>query len=333
MSYALTIGIPTFNRAEAVSAAVRCALDCTANLSVEILVSDNASPDDTLDRLQEYESHLRFSLIRGQENVGWSGNIMRLANAATAPYLLIISDEDNVVDEQQLAELIKFLTQKKPKLAAACVGRTQGSNVVDANSFWSITSDLPGLIIEIESLRAALGRIKQYEYPERIEEIWQTYPQVIIALDLWLQGHTFLAFGKPFRQQRVDLPTQWNPAPLIRGSLPALVKHSGLPVGAKHYKHLLSRLAQQEGLAVWVQHLVMELGLPVDRNRLKSFNYWQANYVSRKLLGQISDVYPTIYPSLQLGLRRELNYMRKFAALRQKMQQKTKYEIRRLFSW
>ncbi len=311
----LTVGIPTFNRSEAVASAVEATLTRTVGLPIDVLVADNASPDDTLDRLAAFTADPRFTLIEGESNVGLAGNMARLARAAEGSYLLFLSDENRVADEQTMGDLVRFLNEERPSLAGPGRKLPRGWPVTEFDHFWNITSVLPGLIFEAEGIRTALERIESFEDPARIDEMWHTYPMVLLALDPWLAGRPFRVFGERFFDQHVALPTQWAPPAASTGAVHTLEKHASLPPGKQHYKHALSRLAQQEGLAVWVEHLRGEIGPMMDRSRLASFSRWQKGYAAGKLIGQLDDLYPNLAPALRVGVRRELGIIRRSAAL------------------
>src|SRR5689334_13767589 len=88
----VTIGIPTRNRADFVVQAVRSALAQTFR-EIEVLVSDNASTDDTVARLREF-SDARLTVIAQRENLGMIGNFNACLDAARGEYFLMLSDDD-----------------------------------------------------------------------------------------------------------------------------------------------------------------------------------------------------------------------------------------------
>src|SRR4029434_4251541 len=63
-----TIGIPTFNRAQWLARSVHSALSQTFS-SFEVLVSDNASEDETAEVLRQF-SDQRLAIIRQPRNIG-----------------------------------------------------------------------------------------------------------------------------------------------------------------------------------------------------------------------------------------------------------------------
>jgi glycosyltransferase involved in cell wall biosynthesis len=88
----VTIGIPTYNRSEYVVRAIRSALAQTYR-NLEVVVSDNASSDNTVDRIREIDDpRLRF--IEQTKNLGMTGNFNCCLKAATGDLFLLLSDDD-----------------------------------------------------------------------------------------------------------------------------------------------------------------------------------------------------------------------------------------------
>ncbi|MGB0637009.1 MAG: glycosyltransferase family 2 protein [Gammaproteobacteria bacterium] len=98
----LTIAIPTYNRAtylrltlaQLQSELVTCELG-----SIEILVSDNASSDDTAQVVEEFQS-VGFAIryLLNQSNIGSDANIAECFGAAKGSYVVILGDDDLFCD-------------------------------------------------------------------------------------------------------------------------------------------------------------------------------------------------------------------------------------------
>jgi glycosyltransferase involved in cell wall biosynthesis len=109
----LTIGIPTYNRADAVSARVADLLEAGLPDDVEILVIDNASPDGTADLLRSTFTGAPMRVLSNATNLGFGGNFFRLFTEARSDYLLLVSDEDRV-ELGPLRELMQFCRDRRP---------------------------------------------------------------------------------------------------------------------------------------------------------------------------------------------------------------------------
>jgi abequosyltransferase len=96
----LTICIPTYNRAALLIQALEAV---TAQLTesiasqVELLVSDNASPDQTQEMVAGFAAahpQIRITYVRQLQNLGADGNIHYLIDHAAGDFALLLSDDD-----------------------------------------------------------------------------------------------------------------------------------------------------------------------------------------------------------------------------------------------
>jgi len=98
----LTIAIPTFNRAVYLDQTLRQLQNEISEFgiqNVEVIVSDNASPDYTEKVVnQVISSGLAIRYIRNSENIGSDANIAQCFNQAGGNYVLILGDDDLFVD-------------------------------------------------------------------------------------------------------------------------------------------------------------------------------------------------------------------------------------------
>ncbi len=95
----LSICIPTYNRAWVLAAALEAAdRECRAQPEgrVEILVSDNASPDATPAVLDDLERRFRFRRQRHPVNVGAQQNFLSCIEQARGEFIWLMGDDDQV---------------------------------------------------------------------------------------------------------------------------------------------------------------------------------------------------------------------------------------------
>jgi glycosyltransferase involved in cell wall biosynthesis len=103
MSKLLSIGIPTFNRAEQLDnqlAWLQRAINGFED-ECEIIVSDNCSTDDTqkvIEKWQKVFNKTEFRANRNMENIGWMRNFSYIINAATGKYVWTVGDDDPIRD-------------------------------------------------------------------------------------------------------------------------------------------------------------------------------------------------------------------------------------------
>lgn len=97
----LTIAIPTWNRAEFLALNLEQLLQEGRNCwdDIEILVSDNASTDDTSKIVSDAISRgVPVRYVRNAENIGSDANIAQCFNLAQGKFVLIMGDDDLFVD-------------------------------------------------------------------------------------------------------------------------------------------------------------------------------------------------------------------------------------------
>lgn len=95
-------------------------IDCIKSLSLlreveyEIVVVDNCSTDDSVDKLKQYQKEYSFTLLQTEQNNGFSyGNNIGIKYAKNADFYLLINN-DTVVTPDFLKKLIAEF-QKNPK--------------------------------------------------------------------------------------------------------------------------------------------------------------------------------------------------------------------------
>lgn len=96
--YQLTIAIPTYNRSEKLKNTLERVLNYIEGLAVELLVSDNASTDDTFLIVQELKKNSNISYYRNEENLGFDGNFLNCLSNAKGEYIWLLGDDDIVLE-------------------------------------------------------------------------------------------------------------------------------------------------------------------------------------------------------------------------------------------
>ena len=107
----LTIAIPTYNRAANLALLLRTlGPQVAAFPEVELLVSDNASPDETESVMRLFlQEGLRCRYIRNAENIGADSNFLQCYHQASGKYVWIFGDDD-IIFPDSLAHILRFLT-------------------------------------------------------------------------------------------------------------------------------------------------------------------------------------------------------------------------------
>jgi glycosyltransferase involved in cell wall biosynthesis len=118
----LTIAIPTYNRAAHLDEQLK-RLGTQIKDSVEVLVSDNASDDNTGEIVNRYKCVLpNLVYCRNAVNLGFDRNIIRLYCEAKGEYIWFLSDDDAILPGA-LLEVLSLITVYTPTVAVLGMGR------------------------------------------------------------------------------------------------------------------------------------------------------------------------------------------------------------------
>ncbi|PHV62799.1 glycosyltransferase [Cyanobacterium aponinum] len=91
----LSVVVPTYNRAKYLDRCLKSVLFEQVNsCEFELIVNDNASPDNTQDIVQEYLEDPRIKYYRNEENIGMVRNFYVSTKRANGKYVLWLSDDD-----------------------------------------------------------------------------------------------------------------------------------------------------------------------------------------------------------------------------------------------
>jgi glycosyltransferase involved in cell wall biosynthesis len=95
----LTIAIPTYNRAWCLKELLQVLADQVKDEPrVELIICDNASPDETSSVVQDFLARgLRLRYIRNAKNVGPDANFLQCFELALGKYVWIFGDDDLIV--------------------------------------------------------------------------------------------------------------------------------------------------------------------------------------------------------------------------------------------
>ncbi len=168
MKKLLTIAIPTFNRKDYLERLLMALADETAGLDdeVEIIVSNNASTDNTSDVLRCFATRMPHArIISNATNIGADANVRQCFELAAGEYVWIIGDDD-LPKRGAVASIVRVLATEQPDLAylpsdwvAEAISMDQGArfdasryDVVDALTFGRrvnvFVTFLSGLIVK-----------------------------------------------------------------------------------------------------------------------------------------------------------------------------------------
>ncbi len=101
----VTIGIPTYNRANGY---LRTALQSAVSQdypNLEIIICDNCSTDNTEAVVKEFR-HPGLRYVRHERNIGWNANFNSCLDLATGKFFLLLHDDD-VIDSDFVSTCIR----------------------------------------------------------------------------------------------------------------------------------------------------------------------------------------------------------------------------------
>lgn len=108
----LTIAIPTFNRGNFLIRALNSILS-QYDERIEVLVSDNASEDNTESIVAELKAkYSQLKYIRNEQNIGPDKNFLQCMALAKGEFILLLGDDDLII-EGSLNRLLCFLEQER----------------------------------------------------------------------------------------------------------------------------------------------------------------------------------------------------------------------------
>ena len=112
----LTIGIPTWNRARELQGAIRAWITEIESVDekVEIVVSDNASDDETKSIMLEISQQVPFlRYFRNETNLGPDLNFLQIFKQSNGQYIWLFSDDD-FIEKGALAEVLRIIRSRHP---------------------------------------------------------------------------------------------------------------------------------------------------------------------------------------------------------------------------
>ena len=225
----LSICIPTYNRAALLRRCLQRVVPQLAGKPVEVVILDNASPDQTGEVSREFtavSSSVRY--IRNQSNLGYTGNQEKCLLEGRGEYTAILCDDD-VYDSNAVEVILNALALGPFSFVAINYYAFDGSpeNVVHRSVAPSTDDfkaddayrvlDYPGVghfssyIVRSELARAVLPEVKQLYTPEQFEH-----------------GRGILAAAMLFAIKSSKLPGYFIGTPVMGAGRPEQVDYDSL---------------------------------------------------------------------------------------------------------
>lgn len=222
---------------------------------IEIVVSDNASSDNTFSELAELRDE-RFRYFRNKENLGYTRNVLAVIEKAQGEFVALLSDEERV-DADAALFFLKILSHDRDLGLLLCSVRRFAPERGDFEPY--IGYQDRRFTNKNEAIRAInFGHpyISGYIYRRTFLELYGAatyaenpaflYPQVYLGFMCMVRGQTMTS-SKVLYEQRsepesyIRRPTQMRFShPLLRARQIKLDFRiaAGLPVGRLTHRHL-----------------------------------------------------------------------------------------------
>ena len=138
----ISVLIPTYNRAIFFQKALESAR-AQDYPHLEIVVSDNASTDETPGLKNQYASDSRVRWFRNEENVGLAGNWRKLVyDHARGDYAKILADDDFLANPQHLSQAAELITRHGLDVVFAGAGSYEGETGTMVSRSWDLPEQL-----------------------------------------------------------------------------------------------------------------------------------------------------------------------------------------------
>lgn len=111
----ISICIPTWNRAKCLDRSLQSIqqqMNERLYEEVELLVSDNCSPDNTEEIVRKYQSQgVKIRYVKNKENIGGNNNFLQCMHLAIGKYILLLSDDD-ILAQASIPFIVETLKKK-----------------------------------------------------------------------------------------------------------------------------------------------------------------------------------------------------------------------------
>lgn len=158
----LSISIPTYRREGTLAELLeRLSSELTGDLAdlVEVVVTDNDSPDGTPAVIERYRDRIRLTYVRHNQNIGPDRNFLACVAEASGVYCWLMGDDD-MPEIGSVAQIIKVL-REHPGLCGLSMDRFARSFDLKTRLSEDVFSDFSGTTM-LQGADEVYGRIIDY---------------------------------------------------------------------------------------------------------------------------------------------------------------------------
>jgi len=156
----VSIIIPTFNRENYLHQTIASALSQDYP-NVEVIVSDNASTDNTEESVKRYHLDSRFKYFRNEKNLGMVGNQRRgLFEYSSGDWALVLDSDDYLCDNSYIRKAVKLIEENKNVVLVHANFRTKYEETATfKDSDKQLERIVPGRWMFLNYKYAVLGKV------------------------------------------------------------------------------------------------------------------------------------------------------------------------------
>lgn len=222
----LSICIPTFNRAQYLEECLS-SINIDGNTGdVEVVVSDNASTDDTVEVLKAFEGKLPLRWMVQQENIGAERNFHSLIHFAKGRYCWLLGSDD-CLKHDSIPVVLQALQSRSPDIlhfgyTQADIGlnplydATPRESEIPANASYSAVADYfdsqPNVSLLLAFISSFIFKRSIWVAPPDRVSKWfgSNYVHLFVIHQAIADGATVAALPTPAVIARGDNPNEFN---------------------------------------------------------------------------------------------------------------------------
>ena len=176
---------------------------------IEVVVSDDASTDNTKEEIQRLQTGYKYSLtyFRHPKNVGYDANVRKSLELATGDYCILLGNDDTLKAGDGIEKLVSFLKENKLPELGFC-------NYVEAHSPDIVITRAPSSTVIGSGEEVALKYYRSFSYVAGI----------IIRKDIFESVNTNKADGSIYVQMYFAARIITNGGRLFMYNVPLVIK-------------------------------------------------------------------------------------------------------------
>lgn len=109
----ISVVVLTYNHEEYLEQSIDSILDQKGDFKLEVLIGNDASPDNTKEILKKYGLNPKVKIYNREKNMGASKNLYDLLTKSKGEYIAILEGDDYWTDVYKLEKQVKFLEKNR----------------------------------------------------------------------------------------------------------------------------------------------------------------------------------------------------------------------------